>query len=232
MNSALTLEHAQRLTEVLLGLALIQHSLEHCTRNASGRLLFAGRIVLAVLLVSGAAPRFSVTALVVVGLLVLKRYQGPYNGGSDRMSYLILLCLCVSRWVPTLRWQEMAMGYLAVQLVLSYAVSGWVKVVNRDWRSGASLVDVFRFSAYPVSESLRAWSYRPQLLKVMAWSVMLFEVLFPLALFDALALQVALFVAACFHLANAFLFGLNRFVWSWIAAYPSILWLQQRLLGF
>jgi hypothetical protein len=25
------------------------------------------------------------------------------------------------------------------------------------------------------------------------------------------------------------LFGLNRFVWVWIAAYPSLFWLQDRL---
>ena len=29
--------------------------------------------------------------------------------------------------------------------------------------------------------------------------------------------------------ANACLFGLNRF-WIWICAYPSILWLQQRVM--
>jgi hypothetical protein len=37
-----------------------------------------------------------------------------------------------------------------MQLVLSYFISGWVKVVNGDWRSGAALRDVFLFSAYPV----------------------------------------------------------------------------------
>jgi hypothetical protein len=43
-------------------------------------------------------------------------------------------------------------------------------------------------------------------------------------------LWAALGIAVLFHLANACLFGLNRFVWVWIAAYPAILWLQSRLL--
>jgi hypothetical protein len=43
-------------------------------------------------------------------------------------------------------------------------------------------------------------------------------------------LIVALGVAGLFHLANACLFGLNRFLWFWIASYPSILWLQARLM--
>jgi len=33
-----------------------------------------------------------------------------------------------------------------------------------------------------------------------------------------------------FHLGNACIFGLNRFFWVWLAAYPSILWLQGRIL--
>ena len=45
------------------------------------------------------------------------------------------------------------------------------------------------------------------------------------------ALIAALAVAALFHFANACLFGLNRFFWIWIAAYPSILWLNERVMG-
>jgi hypothetical protein len=44
-------------------------------------------------------------------------------------------------------------------------------------------------------------------------------------------LVLALILAAWFHIANACLFGLNRFVWFWVAAYPSILWLQGRVMG-
>ena len=60
---------------------------------------------------------------------------------------------------------------------------------------------------------------------------MLFELLFPLSLLTASSLYVALVIAASFHLANACLFGLNRFFWIWIAAYPSLLWLQQRVFA-
>ena len=46
---------------------------------------------------------------------------------------------------------------------------------------------------------------------------MLFETLFPLALLGVASLQVALIVAALFHLSTACVFGLNRFLWIWIA---------------
>lgn len=145
------------------------------------------------------------------------------------MGLLILCCLCLVHFMPTLQWREYVFGYLALQLVLSYFISGWVKIVNPEWRNGRALQDVFSFSAYPVSEAIRSWADRPRLLYVMSWSVMLFELFFPFTLLTQMTLIIGLLVAASFHLANAFLFGLNRFFWVWLAAYPSILWLQQRI---
>ena len=60
----------------------------------------------------------------------------------------------------------------------------------------------------------------------MSWAVILFELLLPISLFDQRLLIAALAIAALFHLANACLFGLNRFFWIWLAAYPSLLWFQ------
>lgn len=97
-------------------------------------------------------------ALVVLcasSLVLLHRFNGPYNGGSDKMTVLVVCCLSVAHFAPSPLWAEIAMGYLAVQLVLSYFISGRVKLVNPMWRSGQTLRDVFAFSAYPVSRSLR-----------------------------------------------------------------------------
>jgi hypothetical protein len=82
-----------------------------------------------------------------------------------------------------------------------------------------------------VSEHARSWAKSPQLMFVMSWSVIVFELLFPLSLLNHYALIVALLIAAMFHLANACLFGLNRFFWIWPAAYPIILWFQSRLMA-
>jgi hypothetical protein len=136
----------------------------------------------------------------------------------------------MSHWLPSGVLSEVAFGYLGVQVILSYFISGQVKITNPEWRNGRALQDVFRFSAYPVAESLRALAHRPRLLWFASWGVMSFEILFPLSLVSSEVLISALCVAAIFHVANACLFGLNRFVWFWIASYPSILWLQARLM--
>lgn len=225
----MSLDLAIRSTEIMLALAFLQQSIEHLKGLKNEQILFLPRILLSLLLLLGFQTPWVSLALVVLGLFILRRFQGPYNGGSDRMSLLILCCLCLVHFMPTAQWREYIFGYLALQLVLSYFISGWVKIINPEWRTGQALQDVFRFSAYPVSEALRNRADQPRLLRVMSWSVMMFELLFPLTLLTQTTLIMGLAVAATFHFANACLFGLNRFFWIWLAAYPSILWLQQRI---
>ena len=225
----MTFELAVRLTEVIMGLAFAQQSLEHIRVVVNGRMLFITRFVLAILLVAGLQTSLMIALLLFIGLAMLYRFDGPYNGGADRMSLLILCCLACVHFAPKPYWKEIAFAYLAAQLMLSYFISGWVKLINAEWRNGRALCDVFEFSAYPVSESLRGLAASPRVLFVMSWLVILFELLFPFSIMSEATLLVALILAGVFHFANAFLFGLNRFFWIWIAAYPSILWFQQRI---
>ena len=237
----MTLDGALDLTAAMMALAFVQQSLEHLRPAArrQERLLFAPRLILSLLLLAacaglslpGLVPGVLTIALLVNHLAVLPFFNGPYNGGADRMSLLMLVCLACAYSLPEPGWRELAFGYLAIQLLLSYVMAGWVKIVNPDWRSGRALRDVFLFSAYPAGENIRRWAGRPRLLLAAGWAVMIFELLFPLSVLSRPALLAGLAIAALFHGANACLFGLNRFFWIWIGAYPSILWLQQRVMG-
>ncbi len=224
----MTFDLALRLTEMLIGFALLQQSMEHVLGRKFDA-IHSLRLLFGVLLMMGIYPSLSAPILLVLGSVLLLRHNGPYNGGSDRMSLLVLVCLCAVYLAPTSYWREVALGYLAVQLILSYLLSGAVKIVNPDWRDGTALRDVFLFSAYPVSEAMSQWADAPRLLFFMSWAVILFELVFPIAVLTETTLILGLSIAFAFHLANAYLFGLNRFVWAWLAAYPSILWLQGRI---
>lgn len=224
------IEDALRLTEVLLGLAFIQQSTEHLVGSRNEKIIFIPRLILSILLVIGFQTPFACLGLIVTAFYALHRFHGPYNGGSDRMGLLILSALTLAHILPT-QWREYAFGYLALQVMLSYFMAGWVKIMNPDWRTGRALQDVFSFSVYPVSQSLRNLANKPRLLCAASWGVMLFEIAFPLALISHPVLITGLTIAALFHLANACLFGFNRFVWFWIAAYPSLFWLQDRVFG-
>jgi len=226
-----TFEVALRLTELLLALAVLQQSAEHWQLAWPDRPLFVARGGLCLLLLAGVGAAYTLLALLVIGIVLLHRFAGPFNGGSDRMTLLVLICVTGAHWLPSPAAQEMAFGYLSMQLILSYVISGWVKLRNPDWRDGRALADVFRFSAYPVSEALRGHADRSGVIFAASWGVMLFEVAFPLVLLSPLFLTFGLLIAASFHFANACLFGLNRFFWIWLAAYPSLLWFQDRVMG-
>lgn len=219
---------ALRLVEIGVSLALIQRAFEHLGHETK---LFLPQGVLAAMLLIGIAPGPIIWGLWALCLWQLYRFQGAYNGGADKLAMLALTCLAFAHAAPTPFWSEMALAYLAVQLVLSYFISGWVKLTNPDWRSGAAVRDVFAFSAYPVSGNMRAISKRPGLTLAASWAVITFEVAFPLALTHPVLLAGALIVAAGFHLANAITLGLNRFFWIWLSAYPALIWFQGRLLA-
>lgn len=227
----MSLDAAIRWTEILLALAFIQQSLEHSVAPRDERRLAVARLLACLPLAFGFAAPWACLALLAIGLANLRRFRGPYNGGADRMGLLVLSCLTLALFLPNERWRALAFGYLAAQLTLSYFVSGWVKIINPDWRAGIALRDVFAFSAYPVGETLRGWADHPRLLRGMSWAVIGFELLFPLCLLTRPTLAAGLAVAATFHLANACLFGLNRFFWIWLAAYPSLIWFQARAYG-
>ncbi|MEM7471471.1 MAG: HTTM domain-containing protein [Pseudomonadota bacterium] len=225
----MTLELAQRMSELLLAVAFLQSSCEHILSAASERRLFVPRAVFSLALFVDQLAPAALLLLSAHSFFVLHRFGGPYNGGSDRMALLILYCLTAAAWLPDGRMTELAFGYLGLQLVLSYVISGQVKLTNPDWRSGRALSDVFRFSAYPVSMEMRGLAQWPRLLFTLSWAVMVFEIAFPAALLNTSFLYFGLMLGLAFHLVNAILFGLNRFVWSWLAAYPSLIWLQTRV---
>ena len=224
---------ALRMCELLLGAAFAQQSIEHCLGPVRALLLFLPRLVLSLLLALTALLALPgpwvvgvEAALLLCAVAGLFRFDGAYNGGSDRLGLLVLCCVLAARAAPSLMWAQVALGYLAVQLVLSYFMAGWAKVLNPAWRNGRALRDVFAFSAYPASEQLRGWQDWPRLLWLVSWGVMLLELLFPFALCNRHVLLAMLTLAAIFHLINACAFGFNRFFWVWLAAYPALLWFQ------
>ena len=226
----MSFETALWLTELLLACAVVQQSLEHLVDPFPGdRLRAAIRLGLALALVASPWPGLACLALLAHALVQLHRFDGPYNGGADRMTLLVTLCLTGAHLAPGV-WAELPLAYLAVQLTLSYFMSGWVKLRNSDWRSGRALADVFMFSAYPVSAELRGLKDRRKIILTGSWAVILFELAFPMGLLHPWTLTVMLAIGMTFHLANACLFGLNRFVWAWAAAYPSVIWLQASIL--
>lgn len=222
----MSFEVALRVSEVLVAIALLQRSIEDARL---GQAVTLAHGVLCFLLIIGVTTAPVLALLWLLGLRHLLMFGGPYNGGADKMAMLVLSCLLLARIAPTYAIAELAFAYLAIQTILSYWISGWVKFRNANWRNGQALSDVFAFSAYPVDARFRDFAGAPWLLPA-SLGVILFELAFPLALLNQTALYAALVCAALFHLSNAIFLGLNRFFWIWPSAYPAVLWLQDRAL--
>ena len=183
----MTFDLALRLTEISLAVAFLLQSVEHMAGPRDERVMYSARFIAAGCLLAGLFPAIMSALLLLHALWALHRFQGPYNGGSDRMGLLVLFCLTLAHWLPEQAWRELAFGYLAVQLALSYAISGWVKIVNPDWGSGRALQDVFLFSVYPAHEGFRALAQRPGWMVAASWGVIVFELAFPLAFASPIA---------------------------------------------
>ncbi|HEX6242873.1 MAG TPA: HTTM domain-containing protein, partial [Polyangiales bacterium] len=200
---------------------------------AGGLTLVLGAQLVMALLVMAVGPSPLLLALALGQLALVLRLRGPFNGGSDSLSLLSLICLGVaSSVVPGSLLYLLALGYLVAQLTLSYFVAGVAKLAQRSWREGAALARFAALPKYGVPARAQAWLAHSSGGRLASWSVLLFECSFPLALLGPRVALAYLSVGALFHLLNAALFGLNRFLWAWVALYPLLLaashWLQSR----
>jgi len=187
--------------------------------------------LLAALIALGTAHPATLPVLLVTQVLVSLRWRGAFNGGSDAMTLVVLLGLNAAALSPaSSTLARGALLYIALQAVLSYFIAGVVKLRGPRWRSGAVLTEIAaaeRYQAPPLATRLLA---RPAVARTAAWTVMLFDTCFPVALLGPRLALVFVGAALVFHLLNTWLFGLNRFLFSWAAAWPAVLY-AAALLG-
>jgi hypothetical protein len=158
-------------------------------------------------------------------VLFYYRFNGPLNGGSDYMTALVMLSCCIHAVLPnSLSVGKICLIYLGLQTVLSYFISGLVKVRSNKWRNGSALTLFLLESNYVVPLNAKLLVERPLVAKVASWVIIVFECTFPLVFISPRFVIFYLSVAMAFHVANFYLFGLNRFFWAWISAYPALIW--------
>ena len=174
-------------------------------------------------LLVGDPPAALVGLLLLTQLAIGVRFRGTFNGGSDTMTTLLLLALWCSRLSPSTWVAKASLLYVAVQLTWSYVIAGIAKLRQRDWWSGAALrafVETERYGA--PSWAKRAVARVPGF-RLASWSVLAFECGFPLAWWRPEPCVLLLATGFAFHLGTWLLFGLNRFVFAWLAAYPAMI---------
>lgn len=159
-------------------------------------------------------------------IATLLRWLGTFNGGSDYMS-LLVLWTCALGLSQTTELGDVCLYYLTFQLCFSYFRAGWIKLKNPRWRNGTALPSFLGSPIYARSRLTDFVIEVPTAAKFLSWIVIVFEVSFPVALLHHNIALGFMCAAAVFHLCNAYIFGLNRFVFAWIAAYPALFYVSQ-----
>jgi len=153
------------------------------------------------------------------------RWRGTFNGGSDYMTIVILSALTVAATFPSNPSVFLGCNlYVVAQLVLSYLISGLVKLRSQDWQNGSALTAFTASAMFAPPTVLRPILENERQAKILGWSIIAFECLFPLCFINVEFCLVFIAIGTLFHLGNSYVMGLNRFFFAWIATYPMLYW--------
>ncbi len=165
--------------------------------------------------------------LFISTLLILIRWRGAFNGGSDFMTLVVLTGVLVSQIAQPFAGPVLAakagLWYIAIHSITSYFISGAIKLLQPEWRDGRILthfLDGGLHGPLPDDSLLR----RRGIAMAASWSFIVWECLFPLSLAGPPWAVLWCGGAAVFHLLVFRFFGLNRFVWAWAASFPAIIY--------
>lgn len=188
------------------------------------RLMAAG--LLLIIPVSVMMPVVLIVMLVSSTLLNLRAAAD----GADKMA-LVVSVGALLQSIGELSGQPMlrAAGWLwiAGQLTIAYATSGFSKIRLAPWRDGIAVRGALSSYQYGHRFAHEILEYNVVAV-TLSWAVMLIEILFPLVLFAPVeVLCAALAVLLLLHILIAVFMGLNTYPWAFAAAYPSVLLLAQ-----
>jgi hypothetical protein len=165
--------------------------------------------------------------------LILHHRQEFGGDGADQMSFIILttftLCFAFSR---NEQIQKIGISFVSGQLILSYIVAGWSKVISKEWQNGSAIQGILSSYTYGAGFTRKYFTSNLRCAKLVAWGTIAFESLFPLVLISNVPVFFALIgLGLLMHLAIGIVMGLNDFIWSFAAAYPSLMYLYFAILN-
>lgn len=241
---------AIRTTQILLGIGVVSQSVEILASRHGHARLCAGnrplgfsmqwltakmvvRLALASVLICGFGKYLSVIepifylSLIISTAGLILRFSGPLGGGSDSMLFQVLIGLLIASFsVANPGLTRIGLGWIAAQSVLSYFLAGVAKLKSKNWQRGIAFEHLMKSSGpYVLFAPARNIAGSKTLCLAASWGIILFELVFPVVLFlpwegKLMLLSTGIF----FHITNAAVLGLNRFIWAWAATYPALLY--------
>ena len=171
-------------------------------------------------------------AVLVATQLVLNAVLMVGVDGSDQMTSIIIIVvfagLALKSVSPTAH--AFCLYFIGAQSCLSYCSSGVAKLVSAKWRSGGGLRDIMNGYSYGHSKVSAILDRIPGSAKFASWGIIAFQISFPVSIFLPTPWNFGyLLLGMLFHLFIAFTMALNLFFPAFIAAYPAVVFIQQKL---
>lgn len=165
--------------------------------------------------------------LCLFALTLLLALRSPYGlDGAYQMNLVTLLALSISSIAGVnSEVSVVCMIFICSELILSYFIAGFFKLISPIWRKSYALPVIFSTRTYGnafIYEFVRNHSL---ITSVLTWSVFIFEMSF-FCIFFASPLYVPLIciLGIIFHLFNSIFMGLNSFLFGFVATYPALLY--------
>lgn len=199
-----------------------------CLGPAGFTTILVARLVGLGVFLLAAPPDVRAVGITVVGAtLALASLRNQFGqDGSDQMFLVVCAALVARGWFAGKPGVDaVCLWFLACQTTLAYFAAGAAKLVSGSWRSGRAVAGVMNTRQYGGQRLAAFLTRRPRACLVLAWAVMGFEVLFPLAFVIGFPVAWAFLAAALgFHVACAVVMGLDQFVWAFASTYPAVVY--------
>lgn len=190
--------------------------------NQSFKWILFLQMILSILLIPLSSP-WIVAAMFILHLIICIRFRGTFNGGSDMMAFVLLTGALIFTSFENPESSRFGFLYIAIHTIYSYFKAGYSKLVQRDWRSGKALAVFLNRSLYPDIQKLSDWLSNQKVLSLFAcWIVISFEIMVLFVPLFPNLISVYFLISLIFHFSVFLTFGLNRFFWAWLAAWPSV----------
>jgi hypothetical protein len=171
----------------------------------------------------------ALVCLVTNGFVRSRRQIG--GSGAEQLTFIVLvtfgLVLVAGGGEDARRLGD---AFIAAQVVLAYFASGVSKAASPVWRKGGALAGIMSAEGYGIPSIAALLEAHPGIDRLLCWSVIGWELAFPLVLIAPEPVMIALLaMGVMFHISCALLMGLNRFVWAFCGCYPAV-WATAMLL--
>jgi hypothetical protein len=111
-----------------------------------------------------------------------------------------------------------AQRMIQIELVIVYLMAFCSKLGGATWRNGTALYYVLHYRAL-TRFSLPHWAMSPTAIRLETWSVLAFELCFPLLVWLPKSRGLMLFVGLMFHLSVEYALNIPMFEWSILSSY-------------